>query len=341
MASIYRESDVDPMALVNRRIAVLGYGSLGRPIALNMRDSGLKVIVGSLADGYAAQAQADGFEVTTLAEAARRAEIIWLLVPDEAIAETYVQHVSPTLKPGKALVFASGYSITFGFVEAPPFVDILLIAPRTVGAAVREHYLSGHGYRSMVAVEQDATGHAWPTCLALAGTIGALRTGALETTFRQEAELDLFVQQAILPALQYLLLTAADMLIQDGYPPEAALLDLYLSGELGYALTAAAESGFASMLSFHALTGQYGVLSRVDRFADPKLRRQMELVLDDIRTGKFAQEWAAEYAAGYPRLQSLKQRRESLALWQHEQAAFRQWQTRERPQDKPDNVGHS
>ncbi len=341
MAPIYRESDADPMALVDRRIAVLGYGSLGRPIALNLRDGGLKVVIGNLADEYAAQAQADGFEVATLGEAARRADIMWLLLPDEAIAEVYVQHVSPTLKPGKALVFTSGYSVTFGFVEAPSFVDTVLIAPRTVGAAVREHYLSGRGYRSMIAVEQDATGHAWQTALALAGAIGALRVGALETTFRQEAELDLFVQQAILPAIQYLLITAADLLIQDGYPPEAALLDLYLSGELGYALSATAESGFAGMLSLHALTGQYGALSRMDRFSDPKLRRQMEIVLDDIRSGKFAQEWATEYAAGYPRLQSLKQRRESLALWGQEQEAFRQWQMRERPQDAADEAGMS
>jgi ketol-acid reductoisomerase len=338
MAAIYRENDVDPMALVDRRIAVLGYGSLGRPIALNLRDSGLKVAVGSLADDYAAQAQADGFEVTTLSEAARRSDVVWLLVPDEAIAEVYVQHVSPSLKPGKALVFASGYCVTFGFVEAPSFVDTLLIAPRTVGAAVREHYLSGRGYRSMIAVGQDGTGYAWKTGLALAGAIGALRIGALETTFQQETELDLFVQQAVLPALHYLLLTAADLLIRDGYPPEAALLDLYLSGELGYALSVAAESGVGGMLALNALTGQYGTLSRIDRFADPKLRRQMEIVLEDIRSGKFAQEWAAEYAAGYPRLQSLKQRRESLPLWQQEQAAFRQWQTRERPQDKMDNV---
>jgi len=327
------------MALVDRRIGVLGYGSLGRPVALNLRDSGLKVIIGSLADGYAAQAQADGFEVTTLTEAARRADIVWLLVPDEAMAEVYVQHVSPTLKPGKALVFASGYSVTFGFVEAPPFVDAVLIAPRTVGAAVREHYLSGRGYRSMIAVEQDATGHAWKTGLALAGAIGALRIGALETTFRQEAELDLFVQQAVLPVLQYLLLTTADLLIQNGYPPEAALLDLYLSGELGYALGTAAESGVGGMMSLHALTGQYGMLSRIDRFADPKLRRQLEIVLDDIRSGKFAQEWAAEYAAGYPRLQSLKQRRDLLELGQQEQQAFRQWQTHNQSQDAPDGVG--
>jgi len=327
MTTVYRESDADPTVLVGRQVAVLGYGSLGRPIALNMRNSGLSVLIGSLADEYAAQATSDGFVVVPLAEAADHAEIIWMLLPDEAMAEAYSQHVSQALSPNDTLVFASGYSLTFGFIEPPPFVDTVLIAPRTVGAAVREGYLSGRGYRSLIAVEQDGSGQAWPTALALAWAIGALRAGALETTFRQETELDLFVQQAVLPALHHLLVSAANLLIESGYPPEAALLDLYMGGDLGYALSAATESGFSQTLRFGSLTGQYGALSRLERFADPRLRRQMETVLSEIRTGKFAQDWAAEYGTGYARLNLLKERYDSLALWAQEKQALRTWQS--------------
>ncbi len=157
--------------------------------------------------------------------------------------------------------------------------------------------------------------------------IGALRVGALETTFRQEAELDLFVQQAVLPGLSHLLITAAELLIGAGYPPEAALLDLYLGGDLGYLLNAAAESGFSQTLRLGSLTGQYGALSRLERFSDPRLRRNMETVLSEIRASKFAQDWAAEYSAGYARLNLLKERYEALPLWDQEKQALRTWQT--------------
>ncbi len=313
---------------------MLGYGNLGRPIALNLRDSGLRVLIGNIPDSYAVQANADGFETVTIAEAARRSEILLMLLPDEAMADTYAQAVSPTLKPGDMLVFTSGYNVAFGFIEPPPFIDTVLIAPRTIGAGVREGYLSGHGYLSFVAVEQDASGQAWPLTLALAKALGSLRLGALEMTFKQEAELDLFNQQAFLPALHNLLLTAADLLIKEGYPPEAALLDLYVSGELSYTLSKAAELGFMDMLRMHSLTSQYGMLSRAERFAEPKLRRQMEITLDEIRGGKFAQEWAAEYASGYPRLELLLRKRGKLPLWALEQQAI-EWLRVPDPESPP------
>lgn len=322
MTVLYHEADGDLAVLAGRRIAVIGYGNLGRPVALNLRDSGLRVLIGNMPDDYGAQARQDGFEVVTIAEAARRSEIVLMLLPDEAMSEAYAQAISPTLQPGDALVFASGYNVAFGFIEPPPFVDCVLIAPRIIGAGVRENYLNSRGYLSFVAVEQDATGQAWAITLALAKALGSLRLGALEMTFKQEAELDLFVQQAFLPALHNLLLTAADLLIQEGYPPEAALLDLYVSGELSYSLSKAAELGFMDTLRMYSLTGQYGMLSRSERFTENKLRRQMEITLDEIRGGKFAQEWAAEYANGYPRLQTLLRKRGNLALWALEQQAL-------------------
>ncbi len=322
MTIVYREQDANSAALDGLRLAVLGYGNLGRPMALNLRDSGLSVLIGNIDDDYANQAARDGFDVVDLAEAARTANVTLLMLPDEVMPEVYLASISPTLRPGDTLVFASGYNVTFGFIEPPPFVDVVLIAPRTIGPGVREGYLSGRGFVSFVAVGQDATGSAWDRLLALALAVGTLHAGALELTFRQEAELDLFVEQSFLPALHNLLLTSADMLIKEGYPPEAVLLDLYISGELSYTLNKAAELGMRDTLRMYPLTAQYGMLSRSERFQDPKLRRQLELALEDIRSGKFAQEWAAEYANGYPRLEALWRKQDTMALWDLEQQAI-------------------
>jgi len=336
MTALYHDADGDLNALAERRIAMIGYGNLGRPLAFNLRDSGFHVLIGNMADEYATRARADGFEIAPIPEAARRSEIVLLMLPDEVMPEVYVQSVSPTLKPGDTLVFTSGYNVAFGYIEPPPFIDTVLIAPRTIGPGVREDYLAGRGYLSFVAVEQDATGAAWRTTLALAKAIGALRLGALELTFKQEAELDLFNQQAFLPALHNLLLTAADLLIKEGYPPEAALLDLYLSGELSYTLRKAAESGFMDTLRMYSPISQYGMLSRAERFTEPKLRRQMEITLEEIRGGKFSQEWAAEYANGYPRLNALLHKRGALALWALEHQAMH-WLRSDSPTDDADS----
>jgi ketol-acid reductoisomerase len=322
MTAIYHEQDANPAALNDCRFAMLGYGNLGRPMALNLRDSGLKVVIGNVEDQYAEQARQDRFEVLGLAQAARGADIKILMLPDEAMPELYISDISPSLRPGDTLVFASGYNVAFGFIEPPPFVDVLMIAPRTIGAGVREGYLNGRGFLSFVSVGQDSTGKAWDRLMALALLAGTLRAGALELGFRQEAELDLFVQQSFLPALHTLLFTAADLLVKEGYPPEAALLDLYVSGELSYTLQKAAELGMMDTLKLHSLTGQYGMLSRSERFQEPKLRRQMEIVLEEIRSGKFAQEWAAEFAKGYPRLEALHRKRNQMSLWALEQQAI-------------------
>jgi ketol-acid reductoisomerase len=322
MTVLYTESDADLTALKQRHLAVIGYGDLGRPVALNLRDSGLSLVVGEANEVRAAQARADGFEVRYPAEAANAADTKLLMLPDEVLAEAYLAHVSPGLRSGDMLVFASGYTIAFGFIEPPPFVDAVLMAPRTISADLRENYLSGRGFLSFVAVEQDSSGQAWPRLLALARAIGALRAGALELTFQQQAELDLFMEQAFLPALQNLIFVAADILIKEGYPPEAAILDLYGSGELGNTLNKLSRLGIVETFRLYSLTGQYGMLSRSERFQDTKLRRQIELVLEEIRSGKFSQEWAAEYQNGYPRLESLRNKRGAMALWELEQRAL-------------------
>lgn len=318
MAVVYHDSDANLGLLMDKKIAVVGYGNMGRPFALNLRDSAFPVLIGNQNDAYALQAYHDGFEVTTISAAAARSDIILLLLPDEIATQVYLREIAPHLRPGDTLVFASGYNVAFGFIEPPSFVDVALIAPQTIGQAVREGYVSGAGFPSFVAVAQDATNQAWERALAVAKALGALHRGAIELTFHQEAELDLFTQQAVLPALQTVLNTAIDVLNHEGFPPEAIFMSLYLSGELGYIISKWAEQGIVSSMKMHSLTSQYGTLSRMERFKEVKLTRQMEGVLDSIRRGEFAQEWADEYADGYPRLQALRRRFEAMNAWEHE-----------------------
>lgn len=331
MAVVYRDSDADLGLLLDKQIAVLGYGNMGRPIALNLRDSAFPVLIGNRDDDYAVQAYQDGFEVVSIAVAATQADLLLVLLPDEIAAEVYLQHISPGLQTGNTLVFTSGYNVAFGFIEPPPFVDTVLVAPQAVGQGVREGYIAGTGFPSFVAVAQDATGSAWACVLAVAKALGALHRGAVELTFQQEATLDLFNQQSLIPALHSILYTAIEVLTREGFPPEAISMSLYLSGELGYIISKWAEMGVLPSLSMHSRTAQYGMLSRIERFRDVKFDRQMEAVLDTIRSGDFAQEWADEKADSYPRLKALQRRLGELAIWQVEQDVLRLMRDEEPP----------
>lgn len=335
MAVIYRDADANLGLLMDKTIGVLGYGNMGRAMALNLRDSAFPVLVGNSSDDYAERAYRDGFEVTSIADATARADIILLLLPDEITPQIYVQDIAPHLQPDNLLAFASGYTITFGFVEPPPFVDVVLIAPQTTGYRVRESYTEGTGFASFVAVEQDASGDAWARVLSIGKAIGALHKGAVELTFQQETELDLFAQQALLPALHSALQTALEVLNREGFPPEAIALSQYLSGELGYIASRWSEEGIPASLDMHSRTAQFGLLSRIDRFKEVKLKRQMESALDMIRSGDFAQEWASDYADGYPRLQALRRQLEALSIWDHERETLEQLHDGESDGDNP------
>jgi ketol-acid reductoisomerase len=275
--------------------------------------------VGNQNDNYAEQAYRDGFQVVSLSDAAAHSDLIFILLPDEIAAQVYLQQIAPGLQPGNTVIFASGYNVAFGFIEPPPFVDVVLIAPQAVGQGVREGYVQGKGFPSFVGVAQDASRQAWPRVLATAKALGALHRGAIELTFQQEAELDLFSQQAVLPGLISVVQTAIEVLTREGFPPEAVLNSLYLSGELGYVISRWAALGILPSLQLHSQTAQYGILSRIERFKEVKLNRQMDAVLEHIRQGEFAQEWAAEFADGYPRLQALRRRLSALSIWQNEQ----------------------
>ncbi|NDJ76759.1 MAG: NAD(P)-binding domain-containing protein [Chloroflexi bacterium] len=324
MAVVYRDEHADLGLLLNRRISVIGYGNMGRSMALNLRDSAFPVLIGNQADTYSFQAYQDGFEVTSIADAVVRSDVVLLLLPDEVTAQVYLHDIAAGLTPGDTLVFAAGYNVAFGFIEPPPFVDVVLVAPQAVGEGVRDGYVEGTGYPCAVAVAQDASGQAWARVLAVAKALGALHRGAIELTFQQEAELDLFMQQALLPALHSVLHTALEVLSREGFPAEAVFSSLYMSGELGYIVSKWSEMGVLPSLQLHSRTGQYGILSRLERFKEVKLTRQMDSVLDAIRSGDFAQEWAAEYADNYPRLDNLLRRLQSTTVWQEEQEVLAQ-----------------
>jgi ketol-acid reductoisomerase len=333
MAVIYHDSDADLALLMNKRIAVLGYGNMGRPLALNLRDSAFPVLIGNQDDDYRERAYHDGFEVTSIVEAVRRSDLLLVMLPDEIAPQVYLTDIAPALQDNDTLLFASGYNVAFGFIEPPPFVDVVLVAPQSVGQRVREGYLDGRGFPSFVAVGQDASGTAWNRLLAIAKALGALHHGAVELTFQQEAELDLFMQQAILPALHTLLQTACEVLNREGFPPEAVSTSLYLSGELGYIVSKWAESGVIASLGLHSQTAQYGMLSRLERFKEVKFARQMESILDSIRRGSFAQEWAAEYADGYPRLDALRRQLENAPVWKQEKVTLSRLRTPNQPSE--------
>lgn len=319
MTVIYHEEAGNLDDLVGRRVGVIGFGNMGEPAALNLRDSGVDVLVCDNRAERLGAAAAAGFDTATIQQVVQSCNILLLLYRDEAMPQIYLEEVSPHLRRGHVLIFSSAYNVAFGFIEAPPFVDVGLVAARTVGTAVRERYLSGRGFASFVAVGQDASGNAWSTVLALALALGALREGAVEVRFEQEAELDLFLQQAVLPAFHHIVMTAAQLLMDRGFPPEAVFTELYLSGEVADYLQKASRVGLMETLKVAGLTSQYGTLSRFDRFNELKLERLMEITLEEIRSGRFAQEWAKEFAADYPRLKQLARQRERMDLWEMEQ----------------------
>ena len=311
---VYHDRDADLGLLEGRRIAVVGYGNQGRAQALNLRDSGLDVVVGNRDDEYVARAREDGFRVLSIPEAAAEGDVVLLLIPDEVMPDLFPAKVAPHLEHGDALVFASGYTVAFDLLTLPPDVDVVLVAPRMIGAGVRDLYQAGRGFPSFIGVAQDASGQARALALALACGIGSTRMGAVAVTFAQEAELDLFTEQCFGPAFGQVLTSAVDLLLEEGYPPEAVLLELYMSGEFSYTLAKIAELGLVEQSALHSRTSQYGSMSRGMRFVLPELRSRMRQGLDEIRSGVFAREWAEEQAAGAPTLAALKEAALSLPL---------------------------
>jgi ketol-acid reductoisomerase len=325
MAVIYHDEDANVDAIHGDTIAVLGYGNQGRAQACNLRDAGLEVIVGNIDDPYRETARRDGFTVLSMAEASARANLLLLLVPDEIMPEIYARDVAPYLRAGQLLDFAHGYNIAFGLIVPPAFIDVVMIAPRMIGSGVRDAYLQGQGFPSFVGVHQDATGRAQQRMLGLARAMGSTRAGCLEMSMRDEATLDLFTEQAFGPAFGRVMMTAIDTLVEAGYPPEAVLMELYLSGELAYSFLKIRELGMLKQHELHSHTSQYGTITRSARYADldPLLREKMRASLDEIRSGAFAAEWSNDRTDKLELLKQVRTMQASLPMTQWEDDARR------------------
>jgi len=298
---LYRAEDVPPGSLEGESIAVLGYGNLGRSAALNLRDSGVKVRIGNRDDEYVERARADGFEVVPLATAAGD-DIVFVLLPDEVIPDVFRRDVAPELRPGSAVAFGSGYSLAFGLVHPPETVDVLLVAPRMAGAAARTRYLAGQGFWACVGVEADRSGRAHRRMLGLADAIGALRPAAIEMRAATEAALDLFVEQTIGPLLGTAVMIAFEIGREGGIPPEAMVMEMYMSGEMETVFEGFRTSGFFRSSEDHGPTALFGGLTRAIELDREELAARFRRVLEDIQSGAFAQRFQAEARDGYAML---------------------------------------
>ncbi len=323
MTTIYHDEDANLGDIEGQVVSVLGYGNQGRSQALNARDSGLEVVVGNLHDSYREQAIADGFAPVSIAEAAARADLLLLLVPDEVMPEIYEADVAPNLEPGNLLDFAHGYNIAFDQIVPPADIDVVLIAPRMIGAGVRERYVSGEGYPSFVAVHQDASGNARKRMLGLACALGSTRGGCLEMTMNDEATLDLFTEQAFGPAFGRVLMTAIQTLTDAGYPPEAVLMELYLSGEFAYSFDKMRELGMIEQHKLHSHTSQYGSITRSANYFDlgPPLQEKMKATLEEIRSGAFAKEWSSDREGKLELIEKARAAQRTLPMTQWEDRA--------------------
>ena len=306
MATLYHDEDADLSIIQNKKVAVIGYGSQGHAHALSLRDSGVDVRVG-LKPGSKSQAkaEAEGLRVLSVADAVKEADVVMLLAPDHFQRGIYKESIEPNLKAGAALFFGHGFNIRFGYIKPPANVDVCMVAPKGPGHLVRREYVAGRGVPVIVAVEQDATGNAWPLTLSYAKAIGGLRAGGILTTFTEECETDLFGEQAVLcGGASRLVQMGFEVLLEAGYQPEVAyfecLHELKLIVDLMY------EGGIAKQRWSVSDTAEYGDYISGPRVLDDRVKDNMRAVLKDVQNGSFAARFIADQDAGAPEFKALR-----------------------------------
>ena len=308
MAKIYYDKDADLSMLKNKKIAIIGYGIQGRGQALNLRDSGLNVIVSEIKESPNYEiAKSDGFNPVSADEASKKADIIQILTQDHIQAKVYKDLIEKNLSEGKALVFSHGFNIHFGQIVPPKTIDVFMVAPKGPGALVRKMYEEGKGVPCLVAIFQEYTGQALKLALAYAKGIGGSKAGVIETTFKEETETDLFGEQVVLcGGVTELIKAGFETLVGAGYQPEIAyfecLHELKLITDLIY------ETGIQGMRKRVSDTAEYGDLTRGKRIITEETRKEMKRILDEVQSGKFAKEWIEENQAGRPVFNALRKK---------------------------------
>jgi ketol-acid reductoisomerase len=308
MARMYYDEDANLDLLAGKTIAIIGYGSQGHAHALNLKDSGMDVIVGLYPGSKSvAKAQACGLTVKNVADAAQAADLIMILLPDEVQKTVYKQEIEPNLKEGNVLAFAHGFNIHFGQVVPPPNVDVVMVAPKGPGHLVRRTYEQGQGVPCLFAVYQDASSQARSRAMAYAKGIGGTRAGILETTFREETETDLFGEQTVLcGGLSALIKTGFETLVEAGYQPELAYFECL--HEVKLIVDLIVEGGLAKMRDSISNTAEYGDYTRGPRIVNEQTKAEMRQILKEIQSGQFAREFVLENQAGKPGFTAMRRK---------------------------------
>ncbi len=307
MATVYYDKDADKSRLDGKLVGIMGYGSQGHAHALNLRDSGVNVLVGLQATSKSREkAEAEGLRVTSPAEVAKESDVIMMLVPDTVQGALYKEAVQPSIDSSKTLMFAHGFNIHYKEIVPPPDVDVSMIAPKAPGHRMREVFVGGSGVPSLVAIHQDPSGNALANALAYGWGVGSMRAGIVATTFQEETETDLFGEQTVLcGGVSNLVKTAFETLVEAGYQPEIAYFEV--CHELKLIVDLMYEGGLKYMRYSVSETAEYGDYSRGPRVIDEHVRATMKQVLTEIQDGTFAKEWIAENHEGQPRFKAMRE----------------------------------
>lgn len=311
MAELFYDDDADLSLIAAKKVAVIGYGSQGHAHALNLRDSGVDVRIG-LREGSASREKAEneGLRVLSVADAAKEADVVVILAPDQHQRGLYASEVAPNLADGDTLVFAHGFNIRFDYIKPKDTVDVIMVAPKGPGHLVRREFVDGRGVPVIVAVEQDASGAAWPLALSYAKGIGGLRAGGIKTTFTEETETDLFGEQSVLcGGTSQLVQYGFEVLTEAGYQPEVAYFEVL--HELKLIVDLMIEGGIAKQRWSISDTAEYGDYVSGPRVIDPNVKENMKAVLADIQSGAFAERFIADQDAGAPEFKELRAKGES------------------------------
>lgn len=308
MTEIFYDADADLALIQSKKVAIVGYGSQGHAHALNLRDSGVEVAI-ALKEGSksAAKAREDGFEVLSVDQAAEWADLIMILAPDQHQRKIYNEQIKQHLTPGKALAFAHGFNIRFGYIDAPEGVDVILIAPKAPGHTVRREYVAGRGIPDIIAVERDASGQAWDLAKSYAKAIGGTRAGVIKTTFTEETESDLFGEQAVLcGGVSQLVQYGFETLVEAGYQPQIAYFEVL--HELKLIVDLMWEGGIAKQRWSISDTAEFGDYVSGPRVISPEVKENMKAVLADIQSGAFAERFITDQDAGAPEFLALREK---------------------------------